>query len=56
MEELKMRMRQNKRLRWVSEWPMKTPKVKWLVRELMVKRQQRLLRRWLRYVEDLRAT
>ena len=33
---------------------MQTPKVKWPVRELMVKRQQRLLRRWLRYVETLR--
>jgi hypothetical protein len=32
------------------------PKVKWPVRELMVKRQQRLLKRWLRYAEDLRAT
>jgi hypothetical protein len=35
---------------------MKTPKVKWLVRELMVKRQCRLLRKWLRYVENLKAT
>jgi hypothetical protein len=56
MEELEMRMRQDKKPRWVNEWPMKTPKVKWPVRELMVKRQQRLLKRWLRYAEDLRAT
>jgi hypothetical protein len=49
MEELEMRMRQNKKQRWVHEWPMKAPKVKWPVRELMVKRQQRLLKRWLRY-------
>jgi hypothetical protein len=56
MEELEMRMRQDKKPRWVNEWPMKTPKVKWPVRELMVKRQQRLLKRWLRYAEDLKAT
>jgi hypothetical protein len=54
MEELEMKMRQGKKLRWVYEWPMKTPKVKWPVRELMVKGQQRLLRRWLRYAENLR--
>jgi hypothetical protein len=54
MEELEMKMRQNKKQRWVYEWPMQTPKVKWPVRELMVKRQQRLLRRWLRYAETLR--
>jgi hypothetical protein len=40
MEELEMRMRQDKKPRWVNEWPMKTPKVKWPVKELMVKRQQ----------------
>jgi hypothetical protein len=56
MEELEMKMRQNKKPRWVHEWPMKKPKVKWPVRELMVKRQQRLLRRWLRYAENLKAT
>jgi hypothetical protein len=54
MEELEMKMRQNKKPRWVHEWPIKTPKVKWPVRELMVKGQQRLLRKWLRYVESLR--
>jgi hypothetical protein len=35
---------------------MKTQKVKWPVRELMVKRQHMLLRRWLRYAENLKAT
>ena len=43
-------------MRWVYEWPMKKPKVKWLFRELMVKGQQRLLKRWLRYAENLKAT
>jgi hypothetical protein len=56
MEELEMKMRQNKKPRWVYEWPMKMPKVKWPVRELMVMRQRRLLRKWLRYAENLKAT
>jgi hypothetical protein len=58
MEELEMKMRQKKKskLRWVNEWPMKTPKVKWLVREMMARRQRRLLRKWLRYDENLKAT
>jgi hypothetical protein len=37
IEELEMKMRQDKKMRWVYEWPMKKPKVKWPVRELMVK-------------------
>jgi hypothetical protein len=54
MEELELKMRQNRKLRWVHEWPMKTPKMKWPVKELMARRQQRMLRRWLRYAENLR--
>jgi hypothetical protein len=56
MEELEMKMWQNKKPRWVYEWPMQKPKAKWPVRELMVKRQCRLLRKWLRYAENLKAT
>jgi hypothetical protein len=52
MEELELRMQQNTRSRWVHEWPMK-PKVKWPVKELMARRQHRLLRGWLRHVENL---
>jgi hypothetical protein len=37
---------------WVYEWPMRM-KAKWLVRALMAKGQQRLLRRWLRHAENL---
>jgi hypothetical protein len=33
---------------------MKT-KVKWLVKELLAQRQWKLLKEWLRYVEDLRV-
>jgi hypothetical protein len=39
MEELKMKMQLDKKLRWVHEWPMKMPKARWPVKELMVKRQ-----------------
>jgi hypothetical protein len=54
MEVLKMKMQKSKKTRWVYEWPMKTPKIKWPVRGLMVMRQRRLLRKWMRYVETLR--
>jgi hypothetical protein len=37
----------------VYEWPIKK-KVKWPVKELLARRQQRLLKMWLRYVESLR--
>jgi hypothetical protein len=53
MEELSLRVQQNEKTRWVYEWPMKR-KVKWLVKKLLARRQQRLLRGWLRYVESLR--
>jgi hypothetical protein len=56
MEELEMKMWQNKKPRWVHEWPMKEPKMKWPVREMMAKRQRRLLRKWLRYTENLKVT
>jgi hypothetical protein len=38
MEELAFRMQQDEKSRWVYEWPMKT-KVKWLVKELLARRQ-----------------
>jgi hypothetical protein len=53
MDELAFEMQQNAKPRWVYEWPMRKSKVKWPVKELMVKRQRRLLRRWLRHVENL---
>jgi hypothetical protein len=37
----------------MREWPMRKPKEKWPVKELMVRRQRRLLKRWLRYAENL---
>jgi hypothetical protein len=53
IEKLELQMRQDKRSRWMREWPMKKPKEKWPVKELMVRRQRRLLKRWLRYAENL---
>jgi hypothetical protein len=52
MDELALEMQQNTRPRWVYEWPMKT-KIKWPVKQLMVIRQHRLLRGWLRHAENL---
>jgi hypothetical protein len=52
MENLALIMQQNAEASWVYEWPMKK-KVKWLVKELLAKRQQSLLKIWLRYVESL---
>jgi hypothetical protein len=46
-------MQQKAKPRWVYEWPMKKPKEKWPVKELMVRRQCRLLKGWLRYAENL---
>ena len=38
IENLELKMRQDKNPRWVYEWPMKKPKGKWPVKELMAKR------------------
>ena len=40
----------------MREFPMKRTTVKWPVKQLMVMRQHRLLRKWLRYAENLKAT
>jgi hypothetical protein len=53
IENLQLKMWQDKKPRWVYEWPMKEPKEKWPVKELMVRGQRRLLKRWLRYAENL---
>jgi hypothetical protein len=43
MEELALRMQQDAKTHWVYEWPMKG-KVKWPVKKLLARRQQRLLK------------
>jgi hypothetical protein len=55
MEKLAFKMQQDSKVHYVYEWPMKK-KVKWLVKILLARGQQRLLRVWLRYVENLRDT
>jgi hypothetical protein len=56
IEKMELRMRQDRRRRRLRELPMKKAKAKWPVKQLMVIRQRRLLKRWLRYAENLRAT
>ena len=53
IEKLELWMQQKENMRWVYEWPMKEPKIKWIVKDLMVRRQHRLLKGWLRYDENL---
>jgi hypothetical protein len=53
LDEISIEMWQDKRSRWVYEWPMKKMKIKWPVKELMARKQCRLLRGWLRYAENL---
>jgi hypothetical protein len=53
LDEITIEMRHDRRSRWMYEWPMKKEKEKWPVKELMVIRQHRLLRGWLRYAENL---
>jgi hypothetical protein len=38
IENLELRMQQKAKPRWVYEWPMKEPKEKWPVKELMARR------------------
>jgi hypothetical protein len=52
MEILALWMQQNAKSRWVYEWPMKT-RVKWPIQELVARRHQKLLKGWLRHVENL---
>ena len=45
LDEIAIEMRQDKRSRWMREWPMRKPKPKWLFKELMVIGQRTLLKR-----------
>jgi hypothetical protein len=38
MEELELWMQQKAKPRWVYEWPMRKPKVKWPIKKLMARR------------------
>jgi hypothetical protein len=56
IEKMELRMQKDRRRRQLRELPMEKAKAKWPFKQLMVIRQRRLLKRWLRYVENLRAT
>jgi hypothetical protein len=50
-----LKMQQESTGSWRYEWPLKK-KVKWLVQQLVSKRQRQVLRRWLRQDEGLSDT
>jgi hypothetical protein len=56
IEKMELRMRQDRRRRRLRELQMEKAKAKWPVKQLMVIRQRRLLKRWRRYAENLSAT
>ena len=56
IEKLELWMLQDRRLRQMHELPMRKATTKWPVKELMVRGQRRLLKRWLRHAENLKAT
>jgi hypothetical protein len=53
IEKIALRMQQKAKPRWVYEWPMKKPKIKWPVKELMVRRKRRFLKGSLRYTKKI---
>jgi hypothetical protein len=53
MEELALRMQQDARTHWVYEWPLRR-KAKWPVKELLARRQWRLLKGLLKHAKILR--
>jgi hypothetical protein len=55
MERLALKMQQDAKVHWTYEWPLKR-KVEWPVQKLMARRQQQMLRRWLRHAENLSNT
>jgi hypothetical protein len=52
MERLAFKMRQEAKVRWRYEWPLRRT-TKWTIRKLLAQNQQQVLRRWLRHVENL---
>jgi hypothetical protein len=47
MERLTLKMQQEAKVHWRYEWPLKR-KAKWHVQKLLARRQQQVMRRWLR--------
>jgi hypothetical protein len=46
MEKLALKMQQKEKVRWRYEWPLKRI-AKWFVWNLLARRQQHVLKRWL---------
>jgi hypothetical protein len=52
MEELAFKMQQESKVHWRYEWPLKRT-TRWPVQKLLARRQQQMLKRWLRHAENL---
>jgi hypothetical protein len=55
MEQLTLKMQQEAKVHWRYEWPLNR-KEKWHVQKLLARKQQQVVRRWLRHVENLSDT
>jgi hypothetical protein len=52
MEKLAFKMQQESKVHWRYEWPLKRT-TRWHVQKLLARRQQQMLKRWLRHAENL---
>jgi hypothetical protein len=52
METMIVKMQQESQVHWRYKWTVKR-KVKWRIKNLLARRNQQILRRWLREVENL---
>jgi hypothetical protein len=55
MEQLTLKMKQEAKVHWRYEWPLNR-KAKWHVQNLLAKKQQQKLRKWLSYAKSLSDT
>jgi hypothetical protein len=55
MEQLTLKMQQEAKVHWRYEWPL-NKKSKWPVQNLLARKQQQELKKWLRYAENLSDT
>ena len=52
MEDIALQVQQNAKTHWVYECPLRR-KEKWHVQNLLARKQQQELKKWLRYAENL---
>jgi hypothetical protein len=55
LNRLELKMQQEAKVHWTYEWPLKR-KAKWHVQKFLARRQQQVMRKWLRHVENLSDT